>query len=437
MTRTTLRRAAIGVALMAFVGCDSLDVSDPTAIEESDVTNGTGADLLRKDVLFRFSAVLPDQIHWGGMLADEIRAYSTDNSFDRRDVLTELRLAKVNNGFYPIAGFVDNGGPYGRWQEVRSAATLALAAGAGGRLSSVRRGELFALRGYAALNLAEGFCSGFPLHEIVNNTGVVGSPLTTTEVFERALADLDSAVALSADSARVLNFARVGRARVLVGLGRLADAATTVAAIPTTYSWKATYSAPFSGLSNGLSLWTGAYFRSVANLEGGNGLDFIDAKDPRVPTLLVFTSTVTGQKRYSAVTYSTKLDAPIVVASGIEARLIEAEAALKAGGSNWLTILNTLRQGAITPALAPLADPGTATARVDLLFRERAFWLYLTGHRLGDLRRLLSQYGRSATTTFPSGPYPLGGTYGTATSLIFPVEIEKAFNPEITGCTGN
>ncbi len=69
--------------------------------------------------------------------------------------------------------------------------------------------------------------------------------------------------------------------------------------------------------------------------------------------------------------------APIVMASGIEARLIEAEAALQAGGGNWLTILNDLMAMAIDPPMDPLMDPGTQDARVDLLFRERAFWLFV------------------------------------------------------------
>src|SRR5581483_874628 len=105
------------------------------------------------------------------------------------------------------------------------------------------------------------------------------------------------------------------------------------------------------------------------------------------------------------------------MASGVEARLIEAEAALAAGDASWLTILNRLRTdgtfttaphpgdptvtdttwgpgvGAVLfpnglPGLRPLTDPGTPAARVDLLFAERAAWLFLTGHRLGDMRRL-------------------------------------------------
>jgi hypothetical protein len=96
-------------------------------------------------------------------------------------------------------------------------------------------------------------------------------------------------------------------------------------------------------------------------------------------------------------------EANTVLASGIEARLIEAEAALQAGnGGLMMQILNGLRSSG---GLTPVTDPGSQASRTDLLFRERAFWLYLTGHRLGDLRRLVRQYGRAQATVFPSGTY--------------------------------
>jgi len=104
------------------------------------------------------------------------------------------------------------------------------------------------------------------------------------------------------------------------------------------------------------------------------------------------------------------------LADGLEARLIQAEAALAAGGNSWLTILNTLRQDCLgaaacapVPGLtsanlpATLTDPGTPDARLDLLMRERAMWLYMTGHREGDLRRLARIYHRDATTLWPHG----------------------------------
>ena len=121
------------------------------------------------------------------------------------------------------------------------------------------------------------------------------------------------------------------------------------------------------------------------------------------------------------------------LATGIEARLIEAEAALKAGdATTWLAKLNEARATGLGGTLAPLADPGTDAARVDLLFRERAFWMYFTSHRIGDLRRLVRQYGRGPETVWPTGNYFKGGVYGTDQNLP-PAQAEKN-NPGYTGC---
>jgi hypothetical protein len=432
MKQMSLRRATSAVLLIALFGCGALDVSDPTAIEESDVANATGADLLRRDAVMRFYMAMPDQVQWTGMVSDELKAWGQPNSFDRRDIVTELRLAVVTPGFYTLEGTIA-GGPYARWQEVRSAATLAIQADVGGRLPRAYRGELLALHGFATLNLAEGFCPGFPLHDIIDFDPILGSPLSTQAVFESALADMDSALAYSADSARVLNFARLGRARVLLGLGRVAEAATTVSSVPTAYTWNAEFTLNDFRLTNRLYAWFFDFGRSVASGEGINGLDFVTAKDPRVQTFQ--SNSAQFGPRYAPVKYRNKLTAPIVVASGIEARLIEAEAALKAGDANWLTILNNLRATEISPAMPALADPGSDAMRVDLVFRERAFWLFMTAHRLGDLRRLVGLYGRGPETVFPTGAYPFGGTYGPATSIAFPIELEMPHNPNVTGCT--
>ena len=81
----------------------------------------------------------------------------------------------------------------------------------------------------------------------------------------------------------------------------------------------------------------------------------------------------------------------------------------------------------------PFTDPGDATARTDLMFRERAFWMFGTGHRLGDLRRLIRQYGRAAETIFPTGSYPKGGNYDTDVNI--PLSADEANNPNFIGCS--
>ena len=88
-------------------------------------------------------------------------------------------------------------------------------------------------------------------------------------------------------------------------------------------------------------------------------------------------------------------------------------------------------------SLPPLADPGTQTAREDLLFRERAFWLWSTAHRLADMRRLVRPvteggFGRAENTVFPNGPYYKGGVYGTDKFLVIPLAEQN--NPQFHGC---
>ena len=110
----------------------------------------------------------------------------------------------------------------------------------------------------------------------------------------------------------------------------------------------------------------------------------------------------------------------MVVADGIEARLIEAELQLRnTDYSGMTTTLNDLRAGADI-GLDDLGEPGTQAEAEDLLFSERAFWLFATGHRLGDMRRLIRQYDRTEDEVFPSGTYIKGGSYGTDVNLPIP-----------------
>jgi hypothetical protein len=125
------------------------------------------------------------------------------------------------------------------------------------------------------------------------------------------------------------------------------------------------------------------------------------------------------------------------IADGVEARLIEAEASLQAGDPvTALATLNALRsntallalRGYPATSLPPLTLQATTAAQQDQLFKERAYWMYLTSHRLGDLRRLIRQYGRPVNSVFPNGPYFKGGLYGTDVNV--PVPFQEQNNPE-------
>jgi len=71
---------------------------------------------------------------------------------------------------------------------------------------------------------------------------------------------------------------------------------------------------------------------------------------------------------------------------------------------------------------------------VNLFFREKAFWTYSRGQRLGDLRRLIRLYGRAAdgSDTFPTGTFFKGGSYGG--DVNFPMTVDETNNPNFTKC---
>ena len=79
-------------------------------------------------------------------------------------------------------------------------------------------------------------------------------------------------------------------------------------------------------------------------------------------------------------------------------------------------------------------DTTNAGGAVNLLFNERARWLWLTAHRLGDLRRLIRQYGRLPNTVFPTGPYFKVNFTDYGNDVTIPVPITERNNPNFTAC---
>jgi len=404
-----------------------LQANDPDIITSA--TSATGAIALKNGVISRFNTWTagqqgPDAIFiFSGMLADEWRLGDT---FEQR-ITTDKRNVNVTNSFLA--------GPFRNMQRTRvegRAAITALRQFAPTPASNIA--QMFALTAFAENQIGEMFCNGIPFSDVSLTDGSIsfGNPVTVDSAFKRAINDADSALANNGgtEATRMANLASLVKARALMNRGTANFAAATalVAGIPTSYIYTVTYSDP-SGNNQQWALGQSAGRYVVGDLEGGNGLNFITAADPRVPTTFIratpFDSSI--PLAWIATTLWAKND-PVVVASGIEARLIEAEAALFAGNTGlWLQKLNDAR--ATKAGLANLADPGTADARVNLMFRERAFWLFSTGHRLGDLRRLIRQYGRAAESVFPTGSYITGGVYGA--DVNFPISFDELNNPNI------
>ena len=226
--------------------------------------------------------------------------------------------------------------------------------------------------------------------------------------------------------------ARIGKARSLLGLGQIDAAAAEVAAIPSDFVYNIEQSDNSFRQENGIYIMSTVRRQfSIADGKGGNGLMYRSAMDPRTPW---DGGTEFGQDDitlyYNQLKYNSS-SVPVVLASGIEARLIEAEAAANANDAATVEDIHNELRAAI--GLSDLDLSGISGE--DLLlthFSERAFWLFSTGHRQGDLRRLVDVYGMMPSSVFPWGPYFKGGEYSS--TLKFLVPQSESNNPNYVGC---
>lgn len=456
--RSVNRRMRLGAGALAVLAalplpaCSSvdnvLDVTDPDIITPENVNSAAGADALRIGALSRFNGATSGynggsagESLWlyTGLFTDEFRSGDT---FAQRDQTDERAITYENVN-------ITNGYTYAHRARVSALQALdALVAFAPGA-PPAQLAEMYFVQAYTENELAEAFCNGVPFSSVVNGAEQNGVQITSTAAYERALAHADSGLALitgtSAADVRVGNALAVIKGRILLNLGRFADAATAVAAVPTSFAYLNEQSQ--TTRDNGVwSMNVSARRYVVADGEGPNAIDFARAGDPRLPVCVggdaacravgVETNKAFDSQlsitMYAQLKYPTR-ETPASVADGIEARLIAAEAQLRAGNPGQsLATLNALR--ATVPGLAPLADAGSESARVDQLFRERALWLFGTGHRLGDMRRLVREYGRQPESVYPVGPYFKGGQYGT--QLAFPIPQAEENNPNV-GNKGN
>jgi len=441
--RTAVGITAFGLALSA---CSSitdnlLTAETPGIIPPVLTQSAEGALGLANGTLDTFRSITAgNESTWlfGGLLGDE---WSTSSTFPQNDE-TDQRHIQENNG--QVTGML--------YRLYRTRIRAAEAITALNKYAPTNRsliGEMYFAKGFAEMQLAQDFCNGIPISNLVDGVPQAGDPETDAKVFTRALASYDSAIAFAngADARSVLigRAARIGKARAQLGLKQFAEAANTVAGVPTSFSYTHTFS-----LTTGTNTIWGQGFSAARyvigdSLEGNarniyvkNALPFVSAKDPRLPVELLTGNGQDGQTRVRRTPLYGQLTS-VEVVNGIDARMVEAEAAIAAGDpAKFLAIHNALRAappklGEVQPtALAPLVDPGTDAARLSLQFREKAFWTFSRGQRLGDMRRLVRQYGRAVTDVFPVGIHYKGGEYGV--DVNFPIVTDERNNPKFNGC---
>lgn len=437
---------AAGVFLISACNTDQLlQATDPDNTPPSALKGASSLPGFRASAIGDFgrafdgNALNPDGneyeglVNMTGLLTDELqntetfptrtevdRRHTQVNNATMRDIFFNAHLARVSSG--RAAGAYAAFGP-----------------------TDPGRSEVVSLEAYAILLLAEDYCSGVPLSNIDTATAIVqfGDPLTTQALLQVAADTFSAALAFAQTDPDRHNLAEVGEARTLQFEGRshLHAAALLVGDVPTNWTYKITHSRNSQHQWNGIYEFMWLEGRWIeADTEGVNGLRYRD--DPRNPVNdLGNTFIGNGNVQFFGTLRYNAPDSSTVLASGIEARLIEAEDALQANDNvTFLKKLNDLRDSSGVGGLAPLALPPTVTGRQDLLFSERAQWLYLTSHRLPDLRRLSRStvndgYGRDPETVFPTGAWFRGGVYGP--DVNFPIPIEELNNTKVPGPAPN
>jgi hypothetical protein len=448
MIRTKTWTLALALATGA---CGLLDTDQPNIVEPGQLDSPAGAEARRVGAIADFGfgkdgdgdidlARTDGIVLLGGLMSDEFVLSTTpptEQEVDQRRVFTN------NSTVFDTYFYMQRG----RAAAEDAARALRQFSAAPDETADI--GEMLSLAGYGYILFGENFCSGVPFSRLDGDTIAFGQPLTTAEMFDSAVARFDSALAepgvQAEETPEITYLAEIGKARALLNLGgpaNIAAAAAAVADVPTDFVYATEHADSPKRLQNAIYNYSTGFLWSLSDQEGsgppdqqgdptpGVGLPYRSADDPRVPFEDPEDVGLDGSTPQFTLLKYDQASTDVPLADGIEARLIEAEAALALNNrSGMTTILNDLRD---LQGMDHLAVPGTQAAAVDVLFSERAFWLFATGHRLGDMRRLIRQYGKSADEVFPSGDYIKGGSYGDDVNLPLPQEVEN--NPNSAGC---
>ncbi len=421
-------KTLVALGALALAACDTddlLNVVDPDIVTPADVVGEKGAELYWAGAVGLFAGAYSSggggQVVYSGMMSDEFHlsgTFPTRNEVDRREMDDR------------------NGTLLGHYRTLHRARVGTK--NAAQRMAEILPGdariaEMWNLNAYVNLFFAQDYCSGVPFSDTPNEGDIVyGERQTTEEIVNMAAAAFGSADQAASGDQDQRNLAAIGLARTRLSQGDFAGATSAAATVPDDWAYqvRSKQGGTFGQRNAVFELNQRQRRWSISDMEGENGIAFRSEADSRVPWE---DSGGPGFDQETPLYHQLKYDSEesdVVLGSGLEARLIRAEAEFNSGGP-WLATLNELRAGA---GLAPLADPGDRDGQIRLLFEERGRWLFGTGQRLGDLRRLVRLYGYSQEDVFPTGAFFKGGAYGTDVNL--PIPFEEHENEALAGLEG-
>jgi hypothetical protein len=422
-----MRRPAVVVMLLSSVACGSLD--RVLAVEPQDRVEALPAERAPANALLFVNGAIADfdcafgaYVVIGGLIGDELqesRSIIDRKPYDQRVHTAKDRLHAVYR--------CESMGVYTPLQTARVSAertALLLEAWSDADVPQRRThiATMHAYAGYATLLLGEGFCSTVLSTPDASGALVYGGEITRDSAFRAAESRFGAAIATAQElgASAVLNLALVGRARARLALGDVSGARSDASRVPAGFVQLMTASSAPARRQN--RVWAQERSLDVVSV----GALYRSLGDPRVPVTDLRRTGPIGVPIFYDEKYPTATS-PIRIASGIEARLIVAEADIATGTpaslENARSIIDEFRARGKQPALAA---SDAATLR-DALIDQRRRELFLEGQHLGDIIR----FGTPLTPA-AGAPYPGGGVYGSQRCLPLP-DVERDNNPALRG----
>lgn len=411
MATRTIRPDRLGVLAAAFAwllslgGCDTiLDVTDPDVTTPDQVQGPAAVSLAVNGLIRSFQEAYDSYIRYTSYLTDEMIASGTitdRTDVDFRDVVPDN--ATLTNELFTPMQTARQLGEDGIQQFASSIGDPEFAEVESTLRQGVAWGNFVA--GYTHVLFGEFYCRSVidPQGQAVTSDEAVSAGLQFLQAAETAAND--------AGLTSMATAAVVGQGRALLWLKDYAQAASVVAGVPDNFAFAVEYSANTPGQNNELFQWTWGVLQTIRWTIGNGTAPERDNElwpylnewvaqgliDPD-PGLTADNAAldVTLQLLYTAQ------DSDILLASGWEARMIEAEAELRTGDPDVAeaqvnALLADPNQAAnpmlfINPnlplgAFQPVDFTGDLATDLPQLARARAAGLWLSGQRQATLRR--------------------------------------------------
>ena len=413
--RAVARVSAAAAAAALLVGCgDLLSNTAPDRILAPTLEQPGTAQLLVNSAVADFHCAFQQYVLVTGQFTDELQ---NGNLSTQENIDLDKRLVSPGRTLYALQECNSLNGIYTPVSVARFVADDILKkletytdAEVTNRQTLIATAANYA--GYSLILLGEGFCTA----------AIDGGPeLTPAQVFTEAEARFTRAIAAAGTTnPSLLNMAYVGRARARLNLGKLAEALADAKLVTAGFRVDALSSSLTPRSENRVNRLLNMSFNLSVEPAYRN-LTFGGVADPRVPVVNANRFAADGTTPLWTTTKYTTLNAPVRIASYVEAQLIIAEIE---GGTSAVNIINALHTAAGLPAFAS-TDPATIQAQV---LEERRREFFLEGQHLGDLRRKNIALSPAAGT--PYFNTAKGGIYGTASCLPLP-DAERNANPNL------